>query len=1051
MSYSEDFRMILVSSSESVSDNDILITEIHARCSVLNATLGSEGVADAIQNSMVHNDQGLSGMLEKVSKESDVSYKKLLVNETPPDDDNNSVLLYGDPSSLLERLYGQELQSCYQRMSLCQSDFEKCYSKVRNIEQQINSSMEQFVAIVPKLMAVYEASCDAAVVYKSPTMKLRVNRILKLVARQQNGPRSPGDKGKQELVESIISSITFAAFSSTDADYRMLLATLMAVNSERLSSEISPCDIQKFITADRGNNIHDHLLQEENIKSKIESQYKNALSEYNKKQASAQKENNEQQDGARPTSGKQKQGVKSVKKTAAAEIPIPVKQPFPNSVKPDYKWLDHSRWVEVLRIASEIPIFSKIPEFICPEVVQGGGKQHRDQSKAPRTQAATRDLRWQEWFDGLGKLPDMEKITTSKFDKLLLNLAVRPDKSMNTIRKYIIDINKNFDPYALTSPLSPDIITSSSHDTAITFILGSGDSNCECLQLAKSIALTTKSSLPDASCISMQHGSEEGSLQAVRQGLITGSWVYIANVHCTDKHFHRDLVVCMRECTTPNSNFRLFLTYRDTQREPPQVVAESVLVAVGGARGVKNSMSSIYKNIESQSLASWSASEWQRLLFCVLLVVVLVGERDSLVNGMGKSVGTHQSLAAAASAVSALKQQYSSQRLSYKHKDSRISEACWGSLRHSLTEAMSMSCQTSSSRLSVKAFIDWWIHPEITSRPGMIICKGFQIPLSDLSSHLQAIDLMPSTDTTELLGLHPSSETIAQRCLLEGLRSSMSQIFFPLNNKLTPDVLSYRDGKIKQFLSKLPGPFTRQEMSSFCESGSSPYSEFFASELRKLNSLLIQISESVSGEISKQEINNQISNGTVPTSWPHWFDTTNTGSWLSCLLAAKKQIYVFCKNPKLATQRPIEIGLFKDPMNLIIAHRRAVCRKLKWGYASVECQALLLNDSEDCVVPSLVLSRLKSVGFMWNSESQLVTDIPSSNWWHSYIKKFPSLRIIVTPTTISRQPTGIPVPLFCRASDQEPLLSVILPSEQTEPNHWVLRDAKILCGHPERV
>jgi dynein heavy chain len=149
----------------------------------------------------------------------------------------------------------------------------------------------------------------------------------------------------------------------------------------------------------------------------------------------------------------------------------------------------------------------------------------------------------------------------SSFQVLLLMRVIRPDRVVNAIQNFIIDIMNDY--YVKSPPLDfTKIYTQSTCLTPIVFILSPGaDPFDDVQQLAETVGLGQNKFKP----ISLGQGQEEAAKQAIEGGAIRGNWVMLQNCHLLTSWLKKlEVIYEAASKNKPDKGFRLWLTTNPT-------------------------------------------------------------------------------------------------------------------------------------------------------------------------------------------------------------------------------------------------------------------------------------------------------------------------------------------------------------------------------------------------------------------------------------------------------------------------------------------------------
>eukprot|EP00659_Diplonema_papillatum_P001630 gene1630-2438_t len=791
VAYSDRFRLFLI------ADRALAAAPVSMRtqCVFIDATPSGPAMAELFTEMLVFSGpEGMASEYEKAAAEykaadqavqtaekrvmasirqKNVAFDKLTDADRPAGDETSALSWF---------CQNETLGFLHDLNTAAGQGYAKARQKYQACVEAVAAGFKLHAAQASKLGAVYEASLRTSAFIEQPAAKINPAMMIQGVNAVLSATKS-SDRSKQGADKLFGQAITLA-MRALPAKDRLAFAGHLATDVALLQGEATPAKIQSFVATHRRNTVEKHAAFEDAARAAVETRHANATKLHENTLRAMAKVAEEEAAAAAAAAaeaagseagkgttggGKQSAAAKKGNKAGAAvgkkpDAPTPpARDPLPAEVKPDYPWLTAKTWVALLEVAKTEP-FVKLPSLVHNEVSTS--------KKAPAAPKAPREQKWLDWFSTLGpKVPEYEKVPLSKFDRFLLSTAGRPDKFGSCLRKLATETHAALDPFAAVPLIPQDIMASTAPGVPIALVQEGTSCDRECMEAVLGAAAACKATLSNANCIVMQRGSEEGALSAVKQGLITGAWVYLARVQAADELFLSNLSLCVRLAADPHAAFRLFLSYSESPRGtglkrklPPAIVADSFVIYVSPTVCVRDSMATLYREIGDDTLATLKTLEWQRLLFTVVWVVIVITQRRRLFGDMSVVLtAAPASRNDATAAVSILNQQLRQLRCADKHRDTKIKPAAWDRLRQTLVDTLS-HLDDPEDHAAVAALVDWWVHPEVL-KPGFEpMHGGFTVPAEagDLASHLALIDNMPAADSTELFGLHSSCEAQVQ-------------------------------------------------------------------------------------------------------------------------------------------------------------------------------------------------------------------------------------------------------------------------------------------------
>eukprot|EP00756_Hemistasia_phaeocysticola_P020869 Hpha_TRINITY_DN15743_c1_g2::TRINITY_DN15743_c1_g2_i3::g.40086::m.40086/K10408/DNAH; dynein heavy chain, axonemal len=926
--------------------------------------------------------------------------------------------------------------------------------------ERVSGSFET-CSLAAKKAALFYSCMEGVANTEGEVCRLQPKRVLAVAAAAQaQDPKAATEKARtDQLCDRILAGLSVLGTRAMTEAQRVSFSIAYALRLDLQADEgasVSQC--HRLVAGSSSLSVLDQAAYEEEAQGQIATEYKEAITEWKIRQEEINRQWQEEQDraereeqeraqeaakkGKPPRPGSAPKSAQGAKKKAAGKgpekLPMPQKAQVPFKVRPPYPWLTSRTWLNLVALANEqeeTGTFSKLLEFL------------HDREKHPKN---PREQKWREWVTLLGsKIPDYDKGALSKFGRLMLCLAARPDKALHTLYRYAVETPNVPDPFVNLPLLPPEVVALSNPHTPVVFLRTPELTDADSLDAVQRAATAAKRECPPSARLVMQTGLEGAALDTVRRCMDTGHWVYIADIHATSDGFLAQLWSEIRERLDVHDHFRLFVTYAapsGTTMLPP-LIRDGVRVVINEPRGVKNTMLSLYRGLEETTLSAFCTNDWQRLVFGVLLVVSLLRERCTFSpEGVGESKGFGGCLDDAFAAITFLHRHLSRLKNADRHSDALVKETSWDAVRNTVTELLASGTTLERDRLVVKTLVDWWVHPDIV-KAGVKVCKGFQMPgqpgvmpakdqvegeeggeppppvkVSVLATHKQTIDMMPTVEQTELLGLPPLFDIASQRRVVSAtyklLRSSFLLDSVPKGE---------RDAAAEAFLQRLPQPWTTQEIAEAGKGGEAlppkpgaAYIACLAAELRSASDLLRRVREDIErGESSPEGVRTRqlLAAGHVPEEWRQEYRCLEVGVWLGTVRRAHAQLERWREARRVPV--PLWFGALLHPSRLIAACRQEQARAHKRSASTslyrtqvlpprrVPPPGFLASPGEPLLLEGLLLQ-----GCSWNYDDNCLADPPdiSKQWWSSPLHRLPVLRIEVyfPPELESPTPAAAP-------------------------------------------
>eukprot|EP00755_Sulcionema_specki_P030927 Sspe_Gene.18746::Locus_6778_Transcript_1_1_Confidence_1.000_Length_10139::g.18746::m.18746/K10408/DNAH; dynein heavy chain, axonemal len=959
--YSDRFRMFMISDPGAVR----LPLQFHTHCLYVDAAMSPTAISNMLCSKLSKSDfeELVAEVVPQLSEYESCGRRTRTLMETLQVKMNQKDM--GRLENVIDLYYSDSVREMLGDLAQLASKMETLKGQIMMVRKKMRELEAEHSYTAERVSLVYSAVETVATATRSyyRLMPQQVQEVA--LATLQASSKLTRDGA----TEKVAAAIFHLAAGTMEVEDRQLLSLVLALQTEmapktvkgedgekKVPSAVTPQRVQQLVKGSAASNPADQRQLERERRAQIDASHKAALVEYHQKQAQlnkqweeeqrAQAQADEEQDGKkkvrkgadRPASGA-KGKTKGKTKGAPEQLPIPQKAPLPLEVKPSYEWLSHRSWAAIRELAKQ-EFYAKLPESL------------HDREKGSKS---SKEQKWLEWISSLsGKIPDYDKTPPSRFEKLALMFATRPDRSLPVLHKYIAETVKFADPHAAHVGLQlNDLFAHSRYDVPFVFLISNAEANTECLHHVVTLAKGKKKTLTESSNIVLQKGGEEGALDAVKQGLLTGTWVMLVNAHVMHPSFIDNLQLALRESPEPVEDFRLFLTYivPSSPSEPlPHPIATSLKLRVGPPVGVRSAMISLFSHLADTSLTAFQCAEWQRLLFVLLLVAVLLRER--------MNVAPEAQTPSAAFAIPTLGSVYESVSIitflhrylrheMEKSKGTAVPTPSWDAVRNAVTVLLTSSVTDDYLRAVITTTVDWWIHPDVV-KPGMQVCKGFTVPdeSDTVALHRQIIEAMPHSDSPELFGLHPVCELEAQQATLERLFSCIRGRLYWYCDRVT--------AVLEGIAKRLPPVWHEQAINhtvgkanSVPPVSGSCFAHCLVKEIRSLNELLNAVRSDVEatiaspGDTQYDEIRLAVYDGRVPSGWKKIWDVAELGIWMGVVEKAHRQLESWRAGG--APPRPLWLGGLSSPSDLLLALRREVCRSVGKPISSSAISAVILH------------------------------------------------------------------------------------------------------------
>lgn len=764
-----------------------------------------------------------------------------------------------------------------------------------------------------------------------------------------------------------------------------------------------------------------------------------------------------------------------------------------------YNWMSRSQWRNIVAMSRRVHFF----RGLCSEINQAEAEwQKWINCKAPEATAVP-------FYEG-----DLQKfLEYGAFMRTLLVRAVREDRATIAVKNVIHYVqrlapeeNAASDGLPALGPKFVAPVTDTLNDcyldsdnvTPILFLLSAGTDPTEMV-----INLSRKQRRK-VEVVSMGEGQETPAIAAFKQCAQTGNWVLLQNCHlCTDFMSRLESLLLFYANNTAtgaatgsglHERFRLFLTAETNRDFPINLLQRSVKFTCEAPRGMCASMmSSFSSTVDQEKLERLDDPRWRQLIYTTCFLHSAVIERRKY-GAIGWSIPYEFNTSDLQVSLAFLEKHMYSE-LNFQAIRYMIGSVHYGGKITDLwdRELFQQMVENWVGRSTLSGSFAFNPPELLETTPGEEEFQYTVPKLTDLEAYRTFISEFPSTNSPELLGLHPNADLSFMIKETRELINNVAIAALPNSTNAeaekaaaatttaTKEVAMSRDMVVlktaQDVMSRLPPkPFVledcRQQIEDAHGGMAIAMNVFLLYEIKQMRkvhvlvrSLLKRVMQALRGEIAVTpalaKVTQEVFEGQAPRDFV--FDAVgeevswralSLSGWVDTFIKRREQLGNWLEKAPTS----FWFGGFFNPRGFLTAIRQGVSRKQdKRRELPLDKMVLDTEVTEFSSVESIVGSATNGAfihglvldGASWSSADQtLVECLPK-------VLRFdmPILHVMCVTTVQKRNKTGeygpygayeCPCYRYPQRTQDFFVFSVDLGSRQHRPSHWMLRGVALL-------
>ena len=738
-----------------------------------------------------------------------------------------------------------------------------------------------------------------------------------------------------------------------------------------------------------------------------------------------------------------------------------------------FQWLSNEAWLNVIQLSESNVEFKSLPDEIeRAEVAWAAWYNENEPEKFPTP------------IDS--KFVAEEEIV-ALFNRLLLVRCVREDRTLLAVNAFIRNCEACETPSGRVPVMGPryaepvtdtvdNVLREMDATTPVIYLLSAGADPTD------SIETLARRRRRGIECVSMGEGQDVVALRAIHSATANGSWVLLQNCHL-GLDFIDSLEDLLLKLKAPDSNcspdFRLFITTEPHPKFSIGLLQMALKVTNEPPKGLRAGLQRSYTvMVDQDRLERIESATWRTLLFALCFTHSVVQERRKF-GPLGWSVPYE------------FNDGDLNATIMFLEKHLEFSTLSWSTLQYMAGEVQYGGRITDNiDRRIFGAYTEAWLSnttlaPTFSFNPESAINK---IPNNfvyvsptyvDMEEYHQYILKFPDVDSPEVLGLHPNADLTFRfkevNQLLETILETQPKQSGASSGGKTREEMVFE--KCTELNVSVPNDYIEDEYEeriSLLGGYEIPLNIFLYQEVQRLQtaidkvrSTLEIVMQAIRGEVvvtaEIMDSINAIYDARVPKLWLYsaagdelsWLAPV-LGIWYGGLLTRDTQYRSW-----LNTGRPTSFWMtgFFNPQGFLTAVQQEITRAHKnenWALDSVVLHAEVTeqNNHENIKgVPKegVYVHGLFMDGAAWHAHDNTITESAPKKLF----SPLPVLHVTAVTKGSKRNSTAdygpfggydCPVYKYPVRSDRYLIFSVLLPSRDHRPIHWILRGVALLCS-----
>uniref|UniRef100_A0A2K6FUH7 Dynein axonemal heavy chain 2 n=1 Tax=Propithecus coquereli TaxID=379532 RepID=A0A2K6FUH7_PROCO len=380
---------------------------------------------------------------------------------------------------------------------------------------------------------------------------------------------------------------------------------------------------------------------------------------------------------------------------------------------------------------------------------------------------------WHLWYTNAapekGMLPGEWENACNEMQRMLIVRSLRQDRVAFCVTSFIVsNLGSRFiEPPVLNMK---SVMEDSTPRSPLVFILSPGvDPTSALLQLAEHTGMAQR-----FHALSLGQGQAPIAARLLREGVIQGHWVFLANCHLSLSWMpNLDKLVEQLQVEDPHPSFRLWLSSSPHPDFPISILQASIKMTTEPPKGLKANMTRLYELMTEPQFSRCSKpAKYKKLLFSLCFFHSVLLERKKFLQlGWNIVYGFNDSDFEV------------SENLLSLYLD-EYEETPWDALKYLIAGINYGGHVTDDwDRRLLITYINDYFCDQALSTPfyRLSVLETYFIPKDgSLASYKEYISLLPGMDPPEAFGQHPNADVASQiteaRTLFETLLSLQPQI-----------------------------------------------------------------------------------------------------------------------------------------------------------------------------------------------------------------------------------------------------------------------------------
>ena len=570
------------------------------------------------------------------------------------------------------------------------------------------------------------------------------------------------------------------------------------------------------------------------------------------------------------------------------------------------EWIPDAAWLNIIALSS-LPVFATLPDCV-----------------------AKADVAWRQWYDQeapeKGKIPDFEG-KLSKFERMMVIKAVRPDRTLIAAGEYIADtLGARF---VESVPVNLDQAWSESKNRVpLICLLSPGADPTRAIEdLAKRKKIKVLG-------VSMGQGQEIIARKLMATATVDGQWVLLQNTHL-GLGYLSEVEGYLLKAEEIHDDFRLWITAEPHPAFPIGLLQMGLKITNEAPVGMRAGLRASYAWVTQDTVDAVPRVEWRQLLFVQCFLHSIVQERRKF-----GPIGWNVPYEFNQGDLSACTQFLQNHLTDMDTK--KAAAPTWATVQYMVSKIQYGGRITDDyDQLLMDTFAAKYFNPAVLAK-GFELYPGYRVPESaDIAVVRAEIEKLPATESPEIFGMHPNADLTYRTLTVQGgidtIIETMPKTGASSTGLSREDVV---DKLCEELLAKVPPLFDaeviKERLRKLQGGPTAPLNVHLRQEMDRLNIILELTSKTlknlrlaIAGTVALAgdliQALDSLYDARIPAVWlkKSW-EASSLGAWFSGLVARHAQL-----DKWIMTGRPKAYWItgFFNAQGFLTSVKQDVCRR----------------------------------------------------------------------------------------------------------------------------